>query len=74
VPSECEGFGRIDVVASGGASVWIGDQHYVLASIDYGNGNVHKFGDRAGFDAKAIFCRSLTGTGITAVSVAVPGP
>jgi hypothetical protein len=74
VPSECEGFGRVDVVASGGASVWIGDQHYLLASIDYGGGNVHDYGNRAGFDAEPIFCRSLSGSGITAMFVAVPGP
>ena len=74
VPVECEGLGRVDAVASGGGSVWIGDQHYLIATIDFGGGNVKDHGNRAGFDAAPIFCRSLSGSGITVTLVAVPGP
>jgi hypothetical protein len=71
-PATC-GSQAVTVTASAGASFWMGDQHYLLTSIDV-PGMFHKdYGHRTGLQGTEVHCTAtLDGVTVNVTAVAVP--
>jgi len=71
-PATC-GSQAVTVTASAGASFWMGDQHYLLTSID-APGMFHKdYGHRTGLQGTEVQCTAtVEGVTVNVTAVTVP--